>query len=152
MPKDNASSKIDANVPIFPDAYRIEDFASEYANTIRYESTVFDLKLIFGQTDLSETHTGGKEMVEQHTAITIPWPVVKILIYFLALHVFFQEYENGPIVVPKRQLPPELPQPPEEARANPDVVKSFEGAKKLREELLSRLFYVTTVDESDESR
>lgn len=74
-----------------------QDFVLSYANNAMFETTSWDLKIVFGQTDLSI----GPNVVMQHTAITLPWPYVKIFSYLLQIHVAAHEAENGHVEVPK---------------------------------------------------
>jgi len=62
---------------------RDEDFLPVYANNVLFEPSVWDLKMIFGQLDQSE----GKAVVEQHTAVTIPWAQAKVLSYYLQVNL-----------------------------------------------------------------
>ena len=90
---------------------RDEDFFSGYANNVYVEPSVWDLKIVFGQTDLSS----GPNAVVQHTAITLPWNYVKILSYVLRSNIAVREAEDGHIPVPPRILiPPPKEIPPAE--------------------------------------
>jgi len=84
-----------------------EDFATLYANNAVFESTFWDLKITFGQTDVAL----GPNIVIQHTAMTMPWPYIKILAYLLQVQIAAREAEDGHINVPTNILPP----PPDEA-------------------------------------
>ena len=88
---------------------RDEDFASLYANHIYYETTVWDLKLIFGQLDLNR----GPNLVTQHTAIALSWLQVKIMSYFLQVNLAIYEAAHGTIKIPPAVIPPEPPLPTE---------------------------------------
>lgn len=81
---------------------RDEDFAALYANNIRFETSVWDLKIIFGLLDQSTAKT----VVRQHTAINIPWAQVKLMAYFLQMNVAVHEAENGRISMPPSIIPP----------------------------------------------
>jgi hypothetical protein len=114
-----------------------EDFSEAYANNVRFESTVLDLKMIFGQSDQGT----GREIIEQHTAVTIPWPLVKTFIYFLALNLIGHESQNGPINIPTIHVPPAIVPPTEEERKqlmNSDAL--YERLKDFREAFLSGKF------------
>ncbi len=113
---------------------RIEEFIEAYANNVRFESTVVDLKLIFGQSDL---HTGS-EVVEQHTAITVPWALAKMMIYYLAVNVIAQESQNGQITIPPIHLPPAIEPPTDEqSKQLIDAEKLHAQLKDLRDRFLS---------------
>jgi hypothetical protein len=90
------------------DFRRDQEFLNRYANNIYLESTIWDLKITFGQTDLAAGHNA----VVQHTAITLPWPYVKIFAYLLQTHLTAREVEDGRIPVPKNIVaapPTEMP-------------------------------------------
>jgi hypothetical protein len=53
-----------------------DEMVDAYANNVYYEASAWDLKLIFGQLD---QQNGAK--IVQHTAITVPWPLVKLMIF-----------------------------------------------------------------------
>ena len=83
---------------------RVEDFTSLYANNVRFESSAWDLKMLFGELDQS----GGAEAssIELHTAMTVSWPTAKIMAYFLTANCLSHQLQNGPIAVPGSALPP----------------------------------------------
>jgi|ERR1019366_1011999 hypothetical protein len=90
-----------------------EDFAVRYANNAAFESTIWDIKITFGQTDISL----GPNVVIQHTAITIPWPYAKVLSYLLQSQIAAREAEDGHIPFPKNILVPPLDKIPDETAA-----------------------------------
>jgi hypothetical protein len=122
----------DNKTPVSPPMKRREDFRLEYANNIRFEPTVYDLKMVFGETDLST----GTETVEQHMAVTLPWPFVKVLSYFLQIQLMVQERQNGPVGVPQTQIPP-IQEPPPELANDPKVQGIAKDLKKFREDFLA---------------
>jgi hypothetical protein len=113
-----------------------DDFTSRYANNVQFEPTLFDLKVIFGSTDLSAT----PPTVRQHTAIALSWAEVKVLAYFLQAHLVGHETQVGRIVlVPDVVLPPteEIP-----ATATPwqraAWKKIFDATNKLYQEFMRK--------------
>jgi hypothetical protein len=92
-----------------------EDFASEYANHVQFELSAWDLKLIFGQLEQSLAPNA----VVQHTAITLPWPQIKIMTYLLQINLAVHELLNGRISVPGGIIP------------NPERI--IEGAAQFRD-------------------
>ena len=82
---------------------RVEDFASLYSNNVYFESSEWDLKMIFGQLNQVES------VIEQHSAITMPWSEAKITAYYLLVNVIFREakipIQLSPGVVPARPDP-----------------------------------------------
>ncbi len=113
---------------------KVEDFTSLYANSIRYESSVWDLKLLFGELD----QLTGKEVVELHTSVSIPWMQVKLMVEMLRLNVDAYELEFGKIAVPLRVIPPEIELTPDQA-ANPIAKAVIELANKRRAEFIASL-------------
>jgi hypothetical protein len=80
-----------------------EDFTAEYANNVNFELGTWDLKIIFGQNDQST----GDPRVEWHTAMTMPWPVAKLMHYLLGLNLWLYEANSGQqIQIPVSGLPP----------------------------------------------
>jgi len=112
---------------------RGEDFESLYANNVRFESSVWDLKLIFGQLDQS---TGG-EVIELHTAVTIPWTTAKILLHYLRVNIALHELENGKIRMPSRVFPNAPPPLTSELDNNVLAKAALELAVKLRAEFVA---------------
>jgi hypothetical protein len=115
----------------------LEDFASLYANNVVYEASVWDLKLIFGQLDqkLLEPAEGKTVTVDYHTAITLPWEAIKLMIYYLRANLATHEIESGPIKLPDRVLPPQTPLPlPEDIAAKPQAKAAAEANQRIWEE------------------
>jgi len=116
------------------------EFADEvyeaYANSIIYEASSWDLKLIFGQLDQSE----GKVRIVQHSAITLPWTQAKLMVYWLRGQIEVHELLNGKIHIP----PPVIPSPP--PPLTEEIKKSDQNAEvvhkifsRLRDEFLANL-------------
>jgi hypothetical protein len=116
-------------------AQHTEEFTSLYANNIRFEATVYDLKLVFGETD----QMSGTEIVQQHTAITIPWALVKVCSHFLRVNFEINEMINGKVLIPPSQLPQPIPPLPPEQANDPQAKKARELAIKLRDEFIAGL-------------
>jgi len=115
---------------------REAEFIERYANNVRYESTVYDLKLIFGQSDLGT----GAELIRQHSAVTIPWALVKLMVYYLRTNVGVHELYNGKVLLPPQQIPFPFPPPTAEvAAADPKSQQAFVLVKELRDEFLSEI-------------
>jgi hypothetical protein len=109
------------------------DFDSVYANNARFEISVWDLKIVFGQLDQSSE----KPVVDWHTAVTLPWVQAKLLSYYLQVNLAAYEAEQGRIRIPASVAPPEFPPVPPELENNPQVQAVREFGCKLREGLLS---------------
>ena len=81
---------------------RSEEFVSLYANNVRFESSVWDFKLVFGELEQGK----GDALVEQHTAITLSWPQTKVLAYFLTINTLIHQSQNGHVHIPNSVKPP----------------------------------------------
>jgi len=109
---------------------RSEDFQELYANNVQFEISVWDLKLLLGLLDLRD----GKERVEHHTSVSIPWPQVKLLSYYLQANIAIHEIEEGVTRLPER-LWPAAPLPPPEETAISKRAK--EVLTKLRDAFIA---------------
>jgi hypothetical protein len=78
------------------------EFGGFYANNTFLEPSVWDMKMIFGQLDQQI----GPSAIVQNVSITMPWQQVKILRYFLGLHLLAHEMQNGQIRIPPHLVPP----------------------------------------------
>jgi|HubBroStandDraft_3_1064219.scaffolds.fasta_scaffold530210_2 hypothetical protein len=111
-------------------------FVPGYANSVMVESNAFDLKLVFG---LYDHRNPVKPVVDQFSSMTVSWPEVKLLIFWMQVHLAGYERENGKIKIPATALPPEppatLPPPFDSAKA----VEALESLRKMRAEFLANL-------------
>jgi hypothetical protein len=112
---------------------RNEDFTAQYANHLAVESNSFDLKIIFG---LYDHQAAPKAAVDQFASMNIPWAQVKLLIFFLQLHIDGYESENGKIHIPANALPLDLPALPP-ALDNPKGRQAVERFRKMRNEFIA---------------
>ena len=108
-----------------------EGLESDYANNVAFESTVWDLKLIFGE------YWDNDKSVQWHTSMTIPWAQAKLLSHYLRVNVEGYEAENGPIRVPSKMIPQEPP-PPASNAAELDK-KIYEIFKRRHREFVESL-------------
>jgi hypothetical protein len=84
---------------------RTADFIARYANYCHLESSLWDIRINFGQTDQSL----GANTVPINTAVTLPWPQLKVLSYFLRVHLAGYEADNGRIKIPPGIVPEPSP-------------------------------------------
>jgi hypothetical protein len=132
MPEENKME----GTPLFQSpTYRVDDFFETYANQAIYESSVWDLKIIFGQLDQSS----GRPRTKQTVAITIPWAQAKLATFALKLYVAISELQNGKIQIREDLLPKEVPELTPEQAAQPFGKEIFEIYKRLREEFVRDL-------------
>jgi hypothetical protein len=80
-------------------------FIAGYANNVMVESNTFDLRLVFGVLDQRNPL---KAAVDQFAGINLSWPEVKLLIFWMQIHVAGFEKENGKIKIPTTALPPDV--------------------------------------------
>jgi len=78
----------------------IDSLNTDYANNVAYESTVWDLKLIFGE------YSDQDKAVDWRTSITIPWAQAKLMQY-LQINIEAYESQHGKVSIPAAMLPPE---------------------------------------------
>jgi hypothetical protein len=90
-----------------------ENFASGYANNVFFSTSIFDIKLIFG--DIVQ-FPNAEPFVEQHTAVTLSWREAKIAALFLTMNVAMHENQFGALDVPVGILPPNFQQTAEEGK------------------------------------
>src|SRR6516162_9992800 len=88
---------------------RTDDFKDLYCNNVRFESSVWDLKVLFGTLDQGNPNsTEYQPGVYFHTGISMPWVQAKIALYQLYVAILFQEMSNGTIQVPAQVRPPRM--------------------------------------------
>jgi hypothetical protein len=116
---------------------RVQEYVERYANHAHFLPTAWDLTMIFGelQRDPNKPSTPDLTVVEQHTSITVSWPEIKMMNFYLQIQILAHEIDDGKIYVPKRVLPPELP--PEEPGVTPGQRRLREIYADLRAELLA---------------
>jgi len=123
--------------PPAPQIERASDFTTSYANNIYYESTAWDMKLTFGHVDQAT----GTVVIKHDFAVSIPWPLAKLALFWLRLHVETAEAEVGKIPIRKDLVPVELPKfEQHEKEDDPAAAKRFrEIYERLRTEFLATL-------------
>ncbi len=85
---------------------KTDDFESFYANNVRFESSAWDLKLLFGQLNQADSEPG-QILVDQHTAVSMSWPEVKVFAFYLLFQIAAYQAENGTaIFLPQAVIPP----------------------------------------------
>src|ERR1700727_754877 len=113
--------------------HRSEDHASVYSNNVGFEQSVWDLKILFGELDQSAG------VIEQHTAVTVPWSIAKISLYYLATQVAGYEIVNGKIPIPPSVVPLPPPALTDEQKGDPTLQRIHESFKRLHEQFLKNL-------------
>lgn len=100
-----------------------------YANNVRFEPTVWDLRILFGQL-FSQT-VAAKPGISWHTDVTLPWVQAKLTHFYLGLNIALYEADNGKIKIPAAVLPPLEAPHPELDPDNPQAVATFQLLQKL---------------------
>src|ERR1017187_4449578 len=80
---------------------RVDDFQELYANNVFLEASLWDMKLVLGKLD----QRLGPNTIVQHAAVTLPWAAIKVLRYFLGVHLLAHELQNGKVFVPPNVVP-----------------------------------------------
>jgi hypothetical protein len=128
--------KTDNETPTGLKYERTDNFISAYSNNAYFETSAWDLKIIFGQLDQP---IGEPAKIRQNIAITIPWAQAKLALYYLRLHVEAIELQNGKISIRKDLLPPEpTPITPDQEK-DPLAKQMYEIVRKLREDFIASL-------------
>lgn len=83
-----------------------------FATNTYFSSSVWGLEILFGVLN----NRFGESKIEQKAAVNLPWPTVKVLYYFLGLHLATREQSMGRIVIPSG-IVPQYPQ--ERAEGSP---------------------------------
>jgi uncharacterized protein DUF3467 len=128
--------KATTETPIELKYERTDDFVFAYANNAYFESSAWDLKIIFGQLDQP---VGEAARIRQNIAITVPWAQAKLVLYYLRLHVEANELQNGKVSIREDLLPPEPTPPSSELENNPIAQKMYELVRKLRADFIASL-------------
>lgn len=105
---------------------RVEDFAEQYANNVRFERSSWDLKVIFGLLDQSVR----PNVVRQFSSVTVSWPQAKLMAYYAFVNIMLHEFQETPIFLRKDLkpvsvdtfIPPNHPNP-----------KALEARKQIQE-------------------
>lgn len=124
--------KTEAMAPAL-DLRREENFTVKYANHVTTEPTGWDLKVSFGHVDPSV----GPDVVFQHTAISLPWPTVKSLIYILRLQLVAYEKNNGHVPFPVGGMAPIPRSIPEQLNKLPNAQAIHAAVLKLYDEFVA---------------
>ena len=110
-----------------------EDLTTDYANSVFFEASVWDLKIVFGEW------SGQTKSVDWHTSMTIPWAQAKLMAYYLAVNVRAHELRMGKIPFPDSMIPPE-PQPLAESEKGDAKAIAFHNmVKEYRRKFLDSL-------------
>ncbi len=107
---------------------RGDEYESLYANSVYFQPSEWDLKLIFGELD--NDPKDGSAFVEQHTAISVPWLQAKLMNYYLTLQVGAYEMMHGEVPVPESLMPVEYPLDPNADEATRKMHDFIENTRR----------------------
>ena len=110
-----------------------EEFSEYYANNVLLESSLWDLKLIFGQLDQQIPDNA----VVQYGSITLPWAQAKVFHYFLGVHLASHEIHNGRVQIPSGIIPPIPDDVLPELASDPKAVETHEAFKAAYEAFIA---------------
>lgn len=105
--------KSEETIKIADQFTRAQEFLARYANNVNYETSVFDLKIVFGEL---VQPLGKKAFIEQHTSVTLSWLEAKIAALFLAMNVAMHEKNFGTLNIPNGTLPADFMRASEELK------------------------------------
>lgn len=110
---------------------RTADFDEKYANNVSFESSGWDLKLVFGTLDQGtpdpKTYS---PTIKCHTSIAMPWRQAKLMAYAACMNVLWHERTEGRISV--GAAPPSVEVLVNEIAKQPGGEKLVELDKMLR--------------------
>ncbi len=129
---------MDEEQPKAAGIHRGENFEALYANNVQLQPFEWDLKIIFGELDVLPDNPG-EIVVEQHTAITVPWLQAKLALYYLSLQVAVHELSHEPIRVPQSLIPADPTRPTGDLADDPIALKVYETIKAEREKFLASI-------------
>ena len=104
-----------------------------YANIVNFGTTVWDLRLTFGQMVKREE----REQFEQRVSVTLPWLQAKVMSIYLQMNIFAYEKQYGKINIPSQFLP-SIPAPDQEI-TDPNVKAQIENLQKKLEQILATM-------------
>ncbi|MGO9262583.1 MAG: DUF3467 domain-containing protein [Bryobacteraceae bacterium] len=90
--------------PVADEIIRSDRFVSAYANNVKFELSIWDVKILFGEV----LKYGSPSVVQQHAVMTVPWLQAKAMALFLSINVASHEEIDGPIRIPGVLLGPAL--------------------------------------------
>jgi hypothetical protein len=102
-----------------------ESTHSVYANALNLAVNDLDFKIVFGEG----------QPPDWHTAVTVPWSLVKLLAFYLQSNLAVHQITVGPVKVPNAMFPAPIPSPPD-VETNPAAKEVFETLQALRTEFM----------------
>ena len=117
------------------DFEKADNFKDSYANNVLLQSSLWDIRLIFGNLDQQIS----MNTVVQYESVTLPWAQAKVLHYFLGMHLASHEINNGRIQIPPGIIGPISEHPPAEVvkLAPPKMEEVHEALKKIYQDFIS---------------
>ena len=120
---------------------RHENFESWYANNIQYEPNDWDMRMLFGILALDDQGNPG---IQQHTAMSVSWANLKVMMYFLGVQLAVYERLHEKVRVPRTSWPPEPIPPSDDLKAaNPAAQDVYEIIKQARDQWVAEQIAAT---------
>jgi hypothetical protein len=115
-----------------PQQVRAPGFVERYSNHVRFESSFWDLKILFNIYDQSTDPAS----YPTHTAIHLTWPQAKLMAHYLYMNVLFHEAAAGEAAtaIPDSMAPNPM-QVPEKLKDDPKALTLVERVERLRVDL-----------------
>ncbi len=104
-----------------------------YANLVNFGTTVWDLRLTFGQMIKRDE----QEQFEPRVSVTLPWLQAKAMSIYLQMNIFAYEKQYGKINLPPQFLP-SLPASDQEI-TDPNIKAHIEALQKKLEQILETM-------------
>src|SRR5262245_7106151 len=117
-----------------PSLVKTPNFIELYANNVRLETSVWDLRLILGALDQSDMND---VQVRVSGTVNIPWRQAKLLAYFMVMNMLYHEASNGHITLPAGLITQDFPVI-DELKDDPKAIDLVARINRLREELFDR--------------
>lgn len=102
--------------------FRDPSFFETYANNVHFETSVWDLRMIFSVLDQAP----GMPPFRQLGAVHVTWAQAKVMAYYLLVNIAFHETVNGKVAVP-----PVVTPPPIDTTGLPDEPKAKELVERI---------------------
>ncbi len=113
-----------------------KDFVSRYSSNVQFDTSIWGLRMVFGELIGGATN---RQVIEQHTAISMSWIHVKVFQAFLEAFLAWHEAgEQGDVEVPAR-LFPNAYDPSPDIFKNPAWAHKYNRLKERIDDIRQRL-------------
>lgn len=109
--------------------YRDQRYFELYANNVNFETSVWDMKMLFALFEQDKDMPPFKQLC----GIRVPWAQAKLMAYYLFLNIAFHEVAQGEIRVPETMLPKPIEGMLNDLPADEKAAKIVDRIQKMRE-------------------